>query len=505
MFERRRSYKNLARLYEAELRTAQSAHERSNALAHAFRDAGIGEGDGVAILCRNHRGFIDATVACSKLGAHALYLYSAGGSIKVLGVTLQSAGMNITSGVYPPCFAAQGEFRIQRVRVDQGDVAVTALCNHVVVANSLFTNATNVSGSAAHPGASSLGVYLLTSDELDRDPAQLTVVNSTLVNGMLDVINCCDGVNRIGLYNSVFHRSSGTEISSEAHVVARNNRYDSLVFAGAGLLLGSSGNTSAAPDLNSSFVPNPGSPLIDAGTATVPDGLASTDLAGNERVIGNQVDMGALESPVDGTGTYVVTNTNASGAGSLAAAVDLANADSGPNRIEFDIDGGLCPRRITLSQPLQVYETLSFDGWSQPGSVLNSSENGFNGVPCVVLDGAGTVPIGIETMGQLATDAGRVIVRGLGFEGFSLAISMAFGEDHRVYGNQYVGHVGGVFAGQPKAHEVLGQQHVGAHVHRHAPKAAQLFAFDANMFDPLRVLGLLERSDGLGQRQRNRG
>ena len=28
-------------------------------------------------MCRNHRGFIDATVACSKLGAHALYLNTA--------------------------------------------------------------------------------------------------------------------------------------------------------------------------------------------------------------------------------------------------------------------------------------------------------------------------------------------------------------------------------------------------------------------------------------------
>ena len=35
------------------------------------------EGDGVAIMCRNHRGFIDATVACSKLGANALYLNTA--------------------------------------------------------------------------------------------------------------------------------------------------------------------------------------------------------------------------------------------------------------------------------------------------------------------------------------------------------------------------------------------------------------------------------------------
>jgi fatty-acyl-CoA synthase len=54
--------------------TFREVHERSNALANAWSDLGIGEGDGVAILCRNHRGFIDATVACSKLGANALYL-----------------------------------------------------------------------------------------------------------------------------------------------------------------------------------------------------------------------------------------------------------------------------------------------------------------------------------------------------------------------------------------------------------------------------------------------
>ena len=38
---------------------------------------GIGEGDGVAIMCRNHRGFIEATVAASKVGADALYLNTA--------------------------------------------------------------------------------------------------------------------------------------------------------------------------------------------------------------------------------------------------------------------------------------------------------------------------------------------------------------------------------------------------------------------------------------------
>ena len=54
--------------------TFGEVHRRTNALAHAFLEHGIKEGDGVAILCRNHRGFIDATVACSKIGAHALYL-----------------------------------------------------------------------------------------------------------------------------------------------------------------------------------------------------------------------------------------------------------------------------------------------------------------------------------------------------------------------------------------------------------------------------------------------
>ena len=52
-------------------------HRRTNALAHAWSDEGIAEGDGVAILCRNHRGFVEALVAASKLGAHALFLNTA--------------------------------------------------------------------------------------------------------------------------------------------------------------------------------------------------------------------------------------------------------------------------------------------------------------------------------------------------------------------------------------------------------------------------------------------
>jgi acyl-CoA synthetase (AMP-forming)/AMP-acid ligase II len=57
--------------------TYAELHARTNALARELRLAGIGEGDGVAIMCRNHRGFVEATLACSKLGAGSLYLNTA--------------------------------------------------------------------------------------------------------------------------------------------------------------------------------------------------------------------------------------------------------------------------------------------------------------------------------------------------------------------------------------------------------------------------------------------
>jgi acyl-CoA synthetase (AMP-forming)/AMP-acid ligase II len=62
---------------EAGALTWEETHRRSNALARALSDEGIGLGAGVAIMCRNHRYFIEATMACSKLGAIALYLNTA--------------------------------------------------------------------------------------------------------------------------------------------------------------------------------------------------------------------------------------------------------------------------------------------------------------------------------------------------------------------------------------------------------------------------------------------
>jgi acyl-CoA synthetase (AMP-forming)/AMP-acid ligase II len=72
-----REPERMALVDERGVLTFSELHLRTNALAHELRKAGISEGDGVAIMCRNHRGFIEATVACSKLGAGALYLNTA--------------------------------------------------------------------------------------------------------------------------------------------------------------------------------------------------------------------------------------------------------------------------------------------------------------------------------------------------------------------------------------------------------------------------------------------
>jgi fatty-acyl-CoA synthase len=54
--------------------TYKELDKRSNALANAWREHGLEPGDGVAILVRNHRGFLDALFAAAKCGARIVLL-----------------------------------------------------------------------------------------------------------------------------------------------------------------------------------------------------------------------------------------------------------------------------------------------------------------------------------------------------------------------------------------------------------------------------------------------
>jgi len=71
--------------------TWERLHRRSNALAHSFAAMGIGPGDGVGIMCRNHRGFVETTLAAAKIGASALYLNTMFAGPQLVEVTRREA------------------------------------------------------------------------------------------------------------------------------------------------------------------------------------------------------------------------------------------------------------------------------------------------------------------------------------------------------------------------------------------------------------------------------
>lgn len=54
--------------------TFSQVHGRTNAIAVGLQESGVREGDKVAVLCRNHRGFVESAVAVGKLGADTLFL-----------------------------------------------------------------------------------------------------------------------------------------------------------------------------------------------------------------------------------------------------------------------------------------------------------------------------------------------------------------------------------------------------------------------------------------------
>jgi len=54
--------------------TYAEMERRTNALANQWRDLGLAPGDGVALLVRNHRGFLDAFYAAAKCGARIVLL-----------------------------------------------------------------------------------------------------------------------------------------------------------------------------------------------------------------------------------------------------------------------------------------------------------------------------------------------------------------------------------------------------------------------------------------------
>lgn len=400
----------------------------------------------------------DGATRLTGNGAPVLFAFTQTGSISLAGIAFEGVHVKMDARG-DACPANPPAFRIRRVRVTSAGVSLLTRCHDVLVENSLFVNAVSFP-DAPDPGVA-LRIRLLDIDEEIR--GQTTLINNSVINGGVDLSAFLSAIGSAALYNNIFS-SSATEVSArDTQILAVNNRYDSLVLeGGSSLVLGSANNVASATGLDADFRPAAGSAMLNSGTGTVPGGLSEIDQSGIDRFIGSNVDRGARESLIDGSGVYTVTNNASSGTGSLAWAIAQANAESGFNRIAFNIPGSGCPKVISVPTALIVNERLSIDGFSQPGAQINTREGVlWNGLPCILLRGPNNSPpfsgVGIETGGALGT--GRLSITGLAFERFGLAVSLLFGRDHSIQGSQFggvIGTSGAPLAGNAQAIALVG-------------------------------------------------
>src|SRR5262249_39370203 len=108
--------------------------------------------------------------------------------------------------------------------------------------------------------------------------------------------------------------------------------------------------------------------------------------------------------------TFTVTNTNDFGAGSLRQAITDANANPGPDTIQFSIPGSgvqtIQPSYSGggVSLPI-ISDTVTIDGWSQGGA-------GYSGPPLIDIDGTNATDGTLGSFG-LWIEASNTVVDGL--------------------------------------------------------------------------------------------
>jgi hypothetical protein len=117
---------------------------------------------------------------------------------------------------------------------------------------------------------------------------------------------------------------------------------------------------------------------------------------------------------------YVVTNTNDAGAGSLRQAILNANGNGGADLISFRIAGSGVHTIAPLSALPTITDPVTIDGYTQPGSSVNTLAVGNNAVLLIELDGR----LAEEGTDGLVVTGGASTIRGLVINRFAVAIRL---------------------------------------------------------------------------------
>src|SRR5262245_35411956 len=117
--------------------------------------------------------------------------------------------------------------------------------------------------------------------------------------------------------------------------------------------------------------------------------------------------LGAAPVPA---ATYVVNNTNDSGAGSLRQAMlDIAANPTGSDVINFNIPGSGVKTIAPVTNLPNVPGSTLIDGFSQPGAAPNSQPVGSNAVHLIVIQGPGGGSDGLRVGASSSRLSGLVI------------------------------------------------------------------------------------------------
>ena len=117
-------------------------------------------------------------------------------------------------------------------------------------------------------------------------------------------------------------------------------------------------------------------------------------------------------SDVAQASTFVVTNTNSSGAGSLAQAILDANGNPGPDVISFNISGSGVHTISPTNQLPPLTDPVTIDGYTQPGASPNTLAVGSDAKLLIELSGALANSVyGLKLTGGNSTITGLIINR----------------------------------------------------------------------------------------------
>jgi len=123
---------------------------------------------------------------------------------------------------------------------------------------------------------------------------------------------------------------------------------------------------------------------------------------------------------------FVVTNTNASGIGSLRDAVNSASMTSAPDSITFNIRGE-GPHVINDAGLILLYPVV-IDGMTQPGAVPNTNAGNlpWNGTIKIQVDGTGFPGENVFTVGFPSSEIRGISITGAE-DGYGVVLSNAGG------------------------------------------------------------------------------